>query len=301
MGLIANLANSTYHAMQLTMNRRFTQGFYFTTSYTLSKSLDYVSSLNETGSGPSGASGETDLAQNPFNLRAEHGPSIFDARHRWVMSASWELPIFKNSSGVAKAVLAGWQLNGIANFSSGTPFTVYDSVDFSQSGNAPEVQGFPANRPNAVSNPNKGPQTVERWFDISAFQRLDPVTSGGQIRQCRTKYCAGAGFQRVGFVFDEDLCGSGRAFLTVPRGVFQFSKPCEFLHSRKRRGFSQLRANFAGRTTSIVAVCLEVSLLGQTVEQPKFACLQEKEEESAPRWERYGFEEFRNNCGGDSQ
>ena len=61
---------------------------------------------------------------------SEHGPSIFDARHRWVMSASWELPIFKNSSGVAKAVLAGWQLNGIANFSSGTPFTVYDSVDF---------------------------------------------------------------------------------------------------------------------------------------------------------------------------
>jgi hypothetical protein len=114
MGLIANLANSTYHAMQLTMNRRFSQGLYFTTSYTLSKSLDYVSSLNETGSGPSGASGETDLAQNPFNLRAEHGPSIFDARHRWVMSASWELPIFKNSSGAAKAVLAGWQLNGIA-------------------------------------------------------------------------------------------------------------------------------------------------------------------------------------------
>ena len=98
MGLIAELANSTYHAMQLSMNRRFAQGLYFTTSYTLSKSLDYVSSLNQTGSGPNGASGETDLAQNPFNLKAEHGPSIFDARHRWVMSASWEVPILKNSS-----------------------------------------------------------------------------------------------------------------------------------------------------------------------------------------------------------
>jgi len=70
--------------MQWTVNRRFTEGFYFTTSYTISKSLDYVSSMNETGSGPNGASGETDLAQNPFNLKAEHGPSIFDARHRWV-------------------------------------------------------------------------------------------------------------------------------------------------------------------------------------------------------------------------
>ena len=67
-GLIASLANSTYHAMQVSLNRRFAEGVYFTTSYTLSKSLDDVSSLNETGSGPQGAAGETDLAQNPFNL-----------------------------------------------------------------------------------------------------------------------------------------------------------------------------------------------------------------------------------------
>ena len=74
-GLIAGLANSTYHAMQWTVNRRFTEGFYFTTSYTISKALDYVSSMNETGSGPNGASGETDLASiqpeggaRPFHL-----------------------------------------------------------------------------------------------------------------------------------------------------------------------------------------------------------------------------------------
>ena len=180
-GLISSLANSSYHAMQWTLNRRFTNGFYFSTAYTFSKSLDHVSSLNETGSGPNGASGETDIAQNPFNLRAEHGPSIFDARHRWVMSASWELPFMKNAAGVAKTLLSGWQINGIANFSSGTPFTVYDSVDFSQSGNAPEIQGFAANRPNVVSNPNRGPRTVERWFDISAFQRLNPILNAGQF------------------------------------------------------------------------------------------------------------------------
>jgi len=87
-------------------------------------------------SGPQGASGETDLAPNPFDLSTEHGPSIFDARHRWVMSASWELPFFRNVGGAAKAVLGGWQVNGIANLSSGAPFTVYDSVDYSQSGSA---------------------------------------------------------------------------------------------------------------------------------------------------------------------
>lgn len=179
-GLISSVANSTYHAMHWTLNRRFARGFYFTTAYTLSKSLDDVSSLNETSSGPNSASGETDIAQNPFNLRAEHGPSIFDARHRWVMSASWELPFIKNAAGVARTLFGGWQINGIANFSSGTPFTVYDSVDFSQSGNAPQIQGFPANRPNLVSDPNQGPRTVERWFNVNAFQRLDPVRNAGQ-------------------------------------------------------------------------------------------------------------------------
>ena len=63
--LTAGSANSTYHAMQWTLNRRFAAGLYFTTSYTLSKSLDYVSSLNETGSGPNGASGETDIGRKP--------------------------------------------------------------------------------------------------------------------------------------------------------------------------------------------------------------------------------------------
>ena len=180
--------------MQWTVNRRFTEGFYFTTSYTISKALDYVSSMNETGSGPNGASGETDLAQNPFNLKAEHGPSIFDARHRWVTSASWELPFSRSGTGAAKAVFAGWQLNGIANFSSGTPFTVYDGVDFSQSGSAPEVQGFPANRPNLVANPNNGPRTVERWFDITAFQRLDPVGNAGQYGNAGRNIVRGPGF-----------------------------------------------------------------------------------------------------------
>ena len=57
---------------------------------------------------------------------------------------------------------------------------MYDSVDYSQSGSAPEIQGFPSNRPNVVSDPNNGPKTVERWFNIAPFQRLDPLTSGGK-------------------------------------------------------------------------------------------------------------------------
>ncbi len=51
----------------------------------VSKSLDYVSSFNVSGSAPRLVAGENDLAQNPFDLKAEHGPSLFDARHRFVL------------------------------------------------------------------------------------------------------------------------------------------------------------------------------------------------------------------------
>ena len=61
----------------------------FSGSYTLSKTLDDVSSFNITGSASQSTAGENDLAQNPFDLRAEHGRSMFDARHRFVLSYQW--------------------------------------------------------------------------------------------------------------------------------------------------------------------------------------------------------------------
>ncbi len=196
-GLISGSTNSTYHAMQLTLNRRFSQGLFFSTSYTLSKSLDYVSSLNESGSAPRNVSGENDLPQNPFDRKAEHAPSLFDARHRFVISASWELPFFRNSAGFAKALLGNWQINGIANFSSGTPFTVYESRDVSQQGSAPEITGFSANRPNLSGDPNTGPRTVERWFNVDAFQRLDPVLNAGQFGNAGRNVVRGPGFHAL--------------------------------------------------------------------------------------------------------
>ena len=45
------------------------------------------------GSAPRLVAGENDLAQDPFNLRAEHGPSLFDARHRFILSGSYEIPL----------------------------------------------------------------------------------------------------------------------------------------------------------------------------------------------------------------
>src|SRR6202162_27761 len=92
-GLIAGIANSNYNALQVSLKKRFSQQFSFLASYTLSKTLDDVSSFNITGSAAQSTAGENDLAQNPFDLGAERGRSIFDSRHLFVMSYPWHLPV----------------------------------------------------------------------------------------------------------------------------------------------------------------------------------------------------------------
>jgi hypothetical protein len=173
-GLIAGIANSNYNALQVSLKKRFSQQFSFLASYTLSKTLDDVSSFNITGSAAQSTAGENDLAQNPFDLGAERGRSIFDSRHRFVLSYEWNLPFWRQPENWYQAILGNWQLNGITTVMSGTPFTVYDSRDVSLQGGAPEISGFSSDRPNLIGNPNSGPRTTAEWFNTSAFQQLQP-------------------------------------------------------------------------------------------------------------------------------
>jgi hypothetical protein len=175
-GLIAGIANSRYNALEASLKKRFSHGLAFLASYTYSKAIDDASSFNVTGSAAKPVAGENDLAQNPFDLAAERGPSLFDARHRFVFSYQWSLPLFRQSGGISRALLGGWQLNGIVTAMSGTPFTIFDSTDVSDQGGAPEITGFSANRPNLVSgqNPNSGPKTPSAWLNAAAFAQVIP-------------------------------------------------------------------------------------------------------------------------------
>jgi hypothetical protein len=198
-GLIAGNTNSTYHALQTSLRRRFARGFSMLASYTFSKTLDDVSSFNITGSASQSTAGENDLAQNPFDLSAEHGRSMFDARHRFVISYQWELPFFRGENSWRGRILGGWQVNGITTFMTGTPFTVYDSTGVSAQGGAPEISGFPSDRPNLVGDPNAGPHTPNRWVSRSAFQQLDPAADAGQFGNAGRNIVQGPGFQQWDF------------------------------------------------------------------------------------------------------
>ncbi len=202
-GLIAGIANSAYNALETSLRKRFSHGISFLASYTFSKSIDDASSFNMTGSAAKPVAGENDLAQNPFDVGAERGRSLFDSRHRLVLSYQWTLPLWRQPHGWYQQILGNWQLNGIATLMSGTPFTVFDSTDFSVQGSAPEISGFFSNRPNLVpgQNPNAGPHTPAAWLNRGAFQQItqDPNSPVQQFGTAGRTIAQGPGYANWDF------------------------------------------------------------------------------------------------------
>jgi hypothetical protein len=202
-GLIEGIANSSYNALETSLKKRFSHGISFLASYTYSKSIDDASSFNMTGSAARPVAGENDLAQNPFDVGAERGRSLFDARHRLVLSYQWSLPFWRQPHGWYQQALGDWQVNGIVTLMSGSAFTVFDSNDFSTQGSAPEISGFFSNRPNLVGgqNPNDGPKTTDEWLSRSAFQQItqDPTSPVQQFGTAGRNIAQGPGYANWDF------------------------------------------------------------------------------------------------------
>jgi len=115
--LFANDAYSHYHSLQSSLTRRWGAG-YFQAAYTFSKSTDATSTGN---------TAFNTAFNDESTLNASRGLSDFDRPHRFVVSYRYDLPIFKDTTGVKAALLKDWALSGITIFQSGTPFSVTDS------------------------------------------------------------------------------------------------------------------------------------------------------------------------------
>jgi outer membrane receptor protein involved in Fe transport len=227
-GLLVNATNSTYHAGQLTVSRRFSTGAGFQVSYWYSKTLDYASSLNLAGSAPQLIAGENDLPQNPFDWNAEHGPSLFDARHRFTASFMYEIPGLAGARGPARFLLNGWQLNGILTLASATPFTVYDTTNVSLQGSHPEVTGFFSSRPDLTADPNDGPHTVEQWVSPNAFRRLSLATEAGKFGNAGRNVVRGPGVGNLDFSLLKDFGITERTRLQFRAECFNLTNHANF-------------------------------------------------------------------------
>jgi hypothetical protein len=160
--------DSSYNALQVDVNRRFSAGLTLRGVYTYSKVLDDGDSLNATTSG-----GGPALAANPFNLRSDWGLGTFDVRHVAVISGTYMLPIgsgkrFANSyGGFANGLVSGWSINSIVTLQGGFPFS--PQLSYNPSGN-----GDTRNPVRPFLNPNfTGPIILGKpgqWFNPAAFE-----------------------------------------------------------------------------------------------------------------------------------
>ena len=119
-----DIGSSTYNALGLSLERRFSGGLEFQARYTWSHSINDGSVGGGESSGP----------ENVNCIECDKGPSIFDVRHNVTVNAVYELPFgpgkpYLNAHGVLGKVVGGWQLSSISLWHTGHPETI--SMDLS--------------------------------------------------------------------------------------------------------------------------------------------------------------------------
>ncbi|PYU57554.1 MAG: hypothetical protein DMG55_19615 [Acidobacteria bacterium] len=184
--------NSTYHAMQLQVDKRFAQGLSFLVSYTVSKN---ITDADSAGPGVSGFIGTNSfIGENSYNRSAEKAVSQLDTPQSLVASFFYELPLghgkrYMNSSGVTDRVLGGWSVSGILSYHSGTPTEVYGNCqntagDVLFGGCNTTGAGARVNVVPGVPQTNKSsfsPTTMPFW-NPAAFTAAAPFTFGNEPR-----------------------------------------------------------------------------------------------------------------------
>lgn len=178
--------HSWYDALQVMLRKRFSGGYQFQASYTLSETTDETQ-----GQVSLDVSNSSIYGQNPYDQVGDRGPADFDVRHVLTFNAAWDLPVGRSLTGLAGVFGKGWQVNALGTFRSGLPFTPTVGNNWSTSGLPTQNSVRPNLRSGA--NPNDGPQTPERWFDPSVFELQPAGTMGNASRNL----LRGPGFANV--------------------------------------------------------------------------------------------------------
>jgi hypothetical protein len=127
----SSTGRSNYNGLQVNLRKRYSHGLQFDLNYTYSKSIDFTSGAARLGfSGTANIGAPGSRLVNAFSPNQVRGVSDFDTTHQ--INANWiaELPFGKgrhfgrNSSGLVDAFIGGWQLSGLARWTTGFPFTI---------------------------------------------------------------------------------------------------------------------------------------------------------------------------------
>ena len=189
------IANSTYHALQLSAEKRYSNGLQFLTSFTWSKSIDDSSladdNVNYLGSFTS--------LQDPNKPWLERSLSTFDIPAVLQFSYSYDLPIGRgkkllgNMPHVVDLIVGGWKTSGVWRVADGRPlsFALFDGAS---------LPTYGAQRPNLVGKPRRfhGSDWIDHYFaNPEVLQKPDVFTLGNAPRA--------TGSVRTPFAFNTEL------------------------------------------------------------------------------------------------
>lgn len=156
-------ANSSYHGLLLSVNRRLASHFSVLANYTWSHCLDDGTLDGEVVGG----------YPNPTNRALNRGNCSIDVRHIFNASAIAETPHWKG--GFAKKLLSDWEISAILTKRSGFWFSPTSGIDNS-------LTAIGGDRPNVVGDPNPSERTLDRWFNPSAYVPNGPGEFGNAGR-----------------------------------------------------------------------------------------------------------------------
>ena len=164
-------ANASYNALVTRLEKRFTRGLTFLTSYTWSHNIDNSAQFLDTFF--------FDVA-NPLDLGAERSSANIDRKHSFTTSFTWELPFGEGRAfgsrwgGALDAIVGGWQAGGILSLRSGFPYPMGFFGDPQNTGTS--------SRGNRIADGGLSNPTIDNWFDQSAFVISDPGVYGNSGR-----------------------------------------------------------------------------------------------------------------------
>ena len=260
-------ASADYHALQIELNRRFSNGLSFDSSYTLAKNLsDNQGSFNNfAGAGfvdEQGGYSPTDS----FNQHVDYGNVSATRRHRLLTTAIYQLPLGRGKrfgtgmSRVADLAVGGWQLSNILLVQSGTFLTAYmpnGSIDPSGTSSGTYVGGA-AQRPDRVLNGQSSKHDRNHWFNNDAFAcpgqtgyaSLAPTAATGGVSPCNVGI-GSAPIGRFGTESVGDLTGPGSVNLSS--GLSKSFSIVEGVRIRTEGTFSNVlnHTNLADPSTDI--------------------------------------------------
>ncbi len=174
--------NSSYHALQLSLERRLSRGLTILGNYTYSKSIDSLpvgGGVTDVGADVPSTLPWDDPNRKPF----DRGPSDFDHTHRFVVSYVWQLPSLAHSPSLVRHVLGDWALSGLLTAQTGRPFTVLLGSDRSQTGLGRDralIVGDPFG-PGACAGVDLSKNRCSDFLNKSSFPNNPPLGTFGSV------------------------------------------------------------------------------------------------------------------------